>query len=539
MVKNTAPPAPRDITSPLIVKGSIFGLDVIKDDKPFISQRARTKPGPDKRQAKKERDTSPAREPVVQREPVVREPVARKPVVRESALPEPFVEDTVKIEEPWDVSQFAVPPVEGRIRFHDFDIPAQIMHGVADLSFNYCTPIQSAVIKHTLEGGDATGRAQTGTGKTAAFLITILTRLLRNPRKTPRTASPRALIIAPTRELVLQIADDCDALSRYTGLNTVAVYGGMDYQKQLARLVNRKVDIVVATPGRLLDFQRQQALHLGQVEIFVIDEADRMLDMGFIPDVRHIIYSLPPKTKRQTLLFSATLTPEVQHLSAQWTRDPAIVEIEPEQVTVDTVEEIVYLVTASEKYALLYNIITRQNLERVIIFGNRRDETRKLADMLHDCNIKCDLLSGDVDQKKRMQTLEDFKAGKFRVLVATDVAGRGIHVEGVSHVINFTLPYDPEDYVHRIGRTGRAGKTGTSISFASEEDSFYIPDIEAYIGHKLHCQNPDEEWLKLPDTIDLEKLKRGRPRSKSNTHPRSSKSSTHRPKSRPRSSGKK
>jgi ATP-dependent RNA helicase RhlB len=502
-------------TSTFIVEGPIFGLNIVKDGKPlsFDGSRAKkTVPGKTRPERAREMPPLPAAAEI--------EAAEEEQVTEERAVPD----------DSWDISQFDVPPVEGRIRFHDFDIPASIMHGLADLSFNYCTPIQSAVIEHTLSGGDATGRAQTGTGKTAAFLVTVLTRLLRYPKKTKKTASPRALIIAPTRELVLQIADDCDTLSRHTGLNIVPVYGGMDYQKQLASLAGKQVDIVVATPGRLLDFQRQQAIHLGQVEIFVIDEADRMLDMGFIPDVRHIIYSLPPKTKRQTLLFSATLTPEVTSLSSQWTKDPVIVEIEPEQVTVETVEEIVYLVTAEEKFALLYNIITRQNLDRVIIFGNRRDETRKLADMLRQCNIKCDLLSGDVEQKIRMQTLDNFKAGKFRALVATDVAGRGIHVEDVSHVINYTLPYDPEDYVHRIGRTGRAGKSGTSISFASEEDSFYIPDIEEYIGHKLHCKYPEEEWLKLPETIDAQKLKTSRPRNRSRSF---------RPKSRGRNSGKK
>ena len=416
---------------------------------------------------------------------------------------------TVKVvdDSPWDIAEFQVPPVEGRVRFHDFNIPSSVMRGICHLSFKYCTPIQAEILEHTLNGGDATGRAQTGTGKTAAFLITALTRLLESPKRKRRKASPSALVIGPTRELVMQIASDCESLCQFTGLNIVSVYGGMDYQKQLDQLSGKQVDIVVATPGRLLDFQRQQAIHLGQVEIFVIDGADRMLDMGFIPDVRQIIYSLPPKQKRQTLLFSATLTPEVNHLASQWTKDPVTVEIEPEQVTVDTVKEIVYLVTASEKYALLYNIITRQKLELVIIFCNRRDETRKLTDMLRHCKIKCEQLSGDVAQKKRMQTLENFKTGKIRVLVATDVAGRGIHVDGVSHVINFTIPYDPEDYVHRIGRTGRAGKSGISISFASEEDSFYIPEIEEYIGHKLHCQYPDEEWTKLPETIDLDKMK--------------------------------
>lgn len=496
------------------VEGPVFGLNIIKDGKPLSFDHSRGKKiSSGKARPERVREQPPLPAPIEEElveELVVEEPAAAAP------------------DDSWDISLFDVPPVEGRIRFHDFDIPVSIMHGLADLSFNYCTPIQSAVIEHTLGGGDATGRAQTGTGKTAAFLITALTRLLRSPRKIKKTASPRALIIAPTRELVLQIADDCDTLSRHTGLNIVPVYGGMDYQKQLSRLAGRQVDIVVATPGRLLDFQRRQAIHLGQVEIFVIDEADRMLDMGFIPDVRHIIYSLPPKTKRQTLLFSATLTPEVTSLSSQWTKDPVIVEIEPEHVTVDNVEEIVYLVTGEEKFALLYNIINLQNLDRVIIFGNRRDETRKLTDMLKQCNIKCELLSGDVDQKKRMQTLDNFKAGKFRALVATDVAGRGIHIEDVSHVINFTLPYDPEDYVHRIGRTARAGKSGTSISFASEEDSFYIPDIEEYIGHKLHCTYPEEAWLKLPETIDAEKLKTSRPKDKSRSF---------RPKSRGRSNG--
>lgn len=414
--------------------------------------------------------------------------------------------NVMKTEKAWTLDDFQVEPREEMKRFHDFDIPLPIMRGIHGLSFEYCTPIQAAILEHTLSGGDATGRAQTGTGKTAAFLITVLTRLMRIPADRRRKASPRALIIAPTRELVLQITSDCEALCHFTPFTVVPVYGGMDYQKQLQQISGTMVDIVVATPGRLLDFQRQQEIFLGQVEIFVIDEADRMLDMGFIPDVRHIIYSLPTKSKRQTLLFSATLTPEVQDVSSQWTKNPVTVEIEPEQVTVDSVKEDIYLVTSLEKYALLYNIISRLDLQRVIVFANRRDETWKLTELLRRCNIKCALLSGDVSQKKRMQTLENFKAGKFRVLVATDVAGRGIHVEGVSHVINFNLPYDAEDYVHRIGRTGRAGETGTSISFACEEDSFYLPDIEQYIGHSLKCTHPDQDWLSLPEGVDPTKI---------------------------------
>lgn len=463
--------------------GPIFGLNVIKSNR-------RQQPQESKRFKKPQKDARPQQASRPQK------------TARPKAKPKVKQIDT----SPWELSEFQVEPVEGRVRFHDFDIPKSVMRGIAELSFLYCTPIQAAVIKHTLGGGDATGRAQTGTGKTAAFLLTILTRLLANPVTSGKKATPRALIIAPTRELVIQIAEDCELLSKFTPINVVTVYGGMDYQKQIDQLSAGQVDIVVATPGRLLDFQRKQEIHLSKVEVFVIDEADRMLDMGFIPDVRQVVYSMPSKHKRQTLLFSATLTPEVNNLSAQWTKDPVVVEIEPEKVSAENVKEIIYLVTAQQRYGLLYNIIVGQKLDRVIIFCNRRDETRKLTEILKKCKINCELLSGDVVQKKRMQTLDNFKSGKIQILIATDVAGRGIHVEDVSHVINFTLPYDAEDYVHRIGRTGRAGKSGTSISFASEEDSFYIPDIEEYIGHKLHCEYPDENLLQLPEGIDPNKF---------------------------------
>jgi ATP-dependent RNA helicase RhlB len=400
---------------------------------------------------------------------------------------------------PWDASRFLVPKVEGKTRFHDLDLPSEIMHAISDLGFSYCTPIQAQILPATLAGKDASGKAQTGTGKTAAFLTTIFTRLLRTaPPGKRRNGSPRALILAPTRELVLQIVADARELTQYCNVITVAVLGGMDYQKQQRQITEQQVDIVVATPGRLLDFKRQQYVHLDQVEILVIDEADRMLDMGFIPDVRQIVHSTPNKDKRQTLLFSATLTPQVISLASQWTTNPVTVEIEPEQVVTETVEQLVYLVSSREKFPLLYNIITRQNLERVMIFCNRKDETRHLAEKLGRYDIQCAILSGDVPQHTRTKTLENFRAGKIRVLVATDVAGRGIHVDGVSHVINYTLPHDPEDYVHRIGRTGRAGALGTSVSFADESDSFQLPDIEEFIGAKLPCIQPDLEWLSTP-----------------------------------------
>jgi len=421
----------------------------------------------------------------------------------------------VSLAKKWDASQFEVPALEGKTRFHEFNLPTPLFHAIFDLGFQYCTPIQTEILPSTLSGKDACGRAQTGTGKTAAFLITVITRMLNNPiRGKRKSGTPRVLVIAPTRELVLQISEEARQLAKYCNLKIVSVFGGMDYEKQKRQLVNSAVDIIVATPGRLLDFKRRGDLNLKMVEVMIIDEADRMLDMGFIPDVRKIIYSTPKKDKRQTLLFSATLTREVTRLAEQWTRDPVTIEIEPEQVAVDTVEQIVYLVTLSEKFALLFNIISKQNLDRVLIFCNRRDEVRRLAEMLTRYGINCAELSGDVPQKKRIRRLNDFKNKKVRALVATDVAGRGIHIEGMDHVINYTLPRDPEDYVHRIGRTGRAGSAGTSVSFADEEDAFYLPPIEKFMGRELNCTQPDDEWLTKPVPIHAKKKYKPRPKKK-------------------------
>ncbi len=418
---------------------------------------------------------------------------------------------------PWNPEQYRVKPAEGKVRFHDLGLPDQVFHAVADLGFEYCTPIQAQIMPGALEGKDAFGRAQTGTGKTAAFIITVLTRMLRQTGADKRKAGqPRVLVLAPTRELVIQIAEEAKALAKYTRFSIVSIFGGMDYEKQRRRLQAGPIDIMVATPGRLLDFKRNREVDLSKVETLIIDEADRMLDMGFIPDVRRIIYSTPHKTQRQTMLFSATLTEDVRRLASQWTKDPLVVEIEPEHVAADTVEQQVYIVTNEKKWALLYNIITRKKLERVIVFCNRKDETRYLAGLFARYGINCAVLSGDIRQRKRLKTLEDFKAGRIKVLVATDVAGRGIHIEGMDHVINYTLPRDPEDYVHRIGRTGRAGVTGTSISFADEDDSFFIPPIEELIGRPLPCIQPDEQWLKLPkvDKKPRSKSRRRRPRKR-------------------------
>ncbi len=423
--------------------------------------------------------------------------------------------DNMPVMDPWSVSQFKVPPADGKTRFHDFDLPESLMHGISDLDFTYCTPIQAEILPSTLSGKDAFGKAQTGTGKTAAFLIAVITRMLQAPIQGKRSSgTPRVLIIAPTRELILQISEEARQLAKYCGLKIISVFGGMDYDKQRKLLAGSPVDIIVATPGRLLDFQRRRDLNLKKVEVLILDEADRMLDMGFIPDVRKIIYSTPPKEKRQTLLFSATLSDAITRLADSWTRNPVMVEIEPEQIAVDTVDQLVYIVTARQKFALLYNVIARQNLERVLIFCNRRDQVNRLAEMLTRYGITCSILTGDVPQIKRVRRLEGFKTGKIRVIVATDVVARGIHIDGMDHVINFKLPHDPEDYVHRIGRTGRAGATGTSISFADDDDAFYLPDIEAFIGRKLDCIEPEDDWLIMPEAVPVSKKSKSRQRGK-------------------------
>jgi len=394
------------------------------------------------------------------------------------------------------LSEFEVEPREGETRFHDLDLRDELMRGIAELGFQYCSPIQAAILPHTLQGHDAIGKAQTGTGKTAAFLITIFNDQLCHPTQGERfVGEPRALVIAPTRELVMQIGADAQELGKHTGLQVVTLIGGMDYQKQLNRLANGIVDLVVATPGRLLDFMGRRDLYLDHVEILVLDEADRMLDMGFIPQVKRIVRATPAKENRQTLLFSATFSQDIINLSQQWTYHPVKVEIEPESVATRAVDQKVYLVSSQQRYKVLNNLIRSEGCTSVIVFANRRDQVRRLHERLRNSGVSAGILSGEIPQAKRTRTLEQFKQGEIKVLVATDVAGRGIHVEGVSHVVNYNLPEDPEDYVHRIGRTGRAGATGTSISFASEDDAFLLPDIEALLGSKLECTHPPTELL--------------------------------------------
>ena len=381
-------------------------------------------------------------------------------------------------------------------RFAEFGLEPQLLRAIDDLGFEHCSPIQAQSLPLSLAGYDVLGKAQTGTGKTAAFLIRVIDDLLKTPPPEERYAGEaRALIVAPTRELVIQIAEDAKLLSKYTDLKIHTLVGGMDYQKQRDHLHNEFVDILVATPGRMLDFRERQDVHLDTVELLVIDEADRMLDMGFIPQMRQIVRYTPRKTHRQTLMFSATFTDEVVRLSEQWMHEAKNVEIAPESVATDNVEQHVYMVAGDEKFTLLYNLLNSTGFDSTMVFANRRDECRKLYDYLNAYGVKVGLLSGEIDQNKRVKTLDAFKNGKLNVMVATDVAGRGIHINDVTHVVNYTLPEEPEDYVHRIGRTGRAGSSGSSVSFACEDDSFRLPAIEELLGKKITSEVPPEALL--------------------------------------------
>jgi len=404
--------------------------------------------------------------------------------------------------EAWSLDSFVVEPMEGKKRFHDFDLPSEVMHGIADLGFKYCTEIQALSLEQALAGKNIAGKAQTGSGKTAAFLVAILTRYLRTPESRAKTGgTPRALVIAPTRELVIQICKDADAIGRYCALRSLAVYGGMDYDRQKQEVKGAPVDLLVATPGRLLDFVKSRVIDLSKVDTLVIDEADRMLDMGFIPDVRRIMSHLPPKQKRATMLYSATLNDTVMRLALNWMEEPFRAEVESETNATDTVRQVVYIVRSKDKFTVLFNHIALHPEARTIVFCNRKSTTEDVYESLKVRGVSVEMLSGDVNQNKRLRVLDAFRDGEVKVVVATDVAGRGIDVKGLEYVINFDFPYEAEDYVHRIGRTGRAGSTGIAISFADEDESFAIPEIEDFIKEPLKCtmiQDDDPLLRQIP-----------------------------------------
>ncbi|PAU81263.1 ATP-dependent RNA helicase RhlB [Halovibrio salipaludis] len=387
-------------------------------------------------------------------------------------------------------------------RFRDFKLDERLQRAIDELGFEHCTGIQGEALPKTLKGLDLIGQAQTGTGKTAAFLISAIQRLLENPIPFEQryASEPRVLALAPTRELAMQIARDAEALTRHSGHNVVTTVGGMNYDRQRRQIRNEAIDILVATPGRLLDFLGSKDVFLDQLDLLILDEADRMLDMGFIPDVKKIIRHCTPKSARQTVLFSATFNQDVLNLAAMWSENAEFIEIEPESKAAERVEQIFFTVSDSDKEMVLINFLQRDEVSRAIVFANRRDQTRDLEAKLRAHGVHSALLSGEIPQNKRISTLNRFKEGDVRVLVATDVAARGIHVEDVSHVFNFNLPDNPEDYVHRIGRTGRAGASGTSVTLAGEDDSFVLPDLENYLNQSLSfVRPPDPLMVPLPE----------------------------------------
>ncbi|MFY9549633.1 MAG: DEAD/DEAH box helicase [Thermoanaerobaculia bacterium] len=376
----------------------------------------------------------------------------------------------------------------------EYSLPDEVRWGIADAGFVFATPIQAKALPITLAGRDLAGQAQTGTGKTAAFLITIFTRLLgKKPAHRPR--GPRALVVAPTRELVAQIRSDAELLGRHTGLTTLAVFGGIDYRLQREQ-VKAVPDLLVGTPGRLLDYEQQGAVSFRDVEILIIDEADRMFDMGFIRDLRRILRRCPPYDRRQTMLFSATLSMRVMELAYEHTNNAEKVEIEPERVGAHGITEILYHVSSKEKFRLLLGLLEKEGGSRVLIFVNRRTTAAELVRGLSANGYPTRALAGNVPQDRRLKMLQDFKEGRLAVLVATDVASRGLHIEGVSHVINYDLPQDSEDYVHRIGRTGRAGAQGTAVSFACDDYVFSLDAIEERVGRKIPVEWPTEELFR-------------------------------------------
>jgi ATP-dependent RNA helicase RhlB len=371
------------------------------------------------------------------------------------------------------------------LSFSALHLPEALEKGLADASFERCTPIQAQTLPQALAGLDVAGQAQTGTGKTAAFLVALYARLMREPAPPTRSLrAPRALIVAPTRELAVQIHGDAEVLGSHTGLQLGLAFGGVDYEKQRHHL-EQGVDILMGTPGRIIDFVKQGVIDLRSVQVLVLDEADRMFDLGFIADIRYILRRLPDPQLRLNMLFSATLSQRVLELAYEHKNDPMLVRIEPDKMTVDRVRQIIYYPSNDEKPRLLVGMLKQMDPRRSMVFVNTRRAAEEIEALLRGNGINAEAISGDVPQRKRLRMLRDFHEGTLAVLIGTDVASRGLHIPDVSHVFNYDLPQDPEDYVHRIGRTARAGNEGDAISFGCEEYVMSLPDIEAYIGRKL------------------------------------------------------
>jgi ATP-dependent RNA helicase RhlB len=381
------------------------------------------------------------------------------------------------------------------VSFTKLNLPEALARGIADAGFERCTPIQAQTLPRALAGFDVAGQAQTGTGKTAAFLVAMYSTLLRREVPPSRQVNaPRALIIAPTRELAVQIHHDAEILGQYTGLTLGLAFGGVDYEKQ-RRDLEHGVDVLIATPGRLIDFFKQRAVDLRSVQVLILDEADRMFDLGFIADIRYILRRLPAPEERLNLLFSATLAQRVLELAYEHMNDPELVRIEPDKMTVDRVRQLIYYPSMEEKPRLLVGLLRSMDPTRTMVFVNTRRAAEELEGVLRGNGINAEAISGDVPQRKRLRMLRDFHSGELAVLIGTDVASRGLHIPDVSHVFNYDLPQDPQDYVHRIGRTARAGAEGDAISFGCEDYVQSLPDIEDYIGRRVPVSPVDETAL--------------------------------------------
>ncbi len=382
------------------------------------------------------------------------------------------------------------------ISFSEFDLHPALLAGLEAAGFSRCTPIQALTLPITLPGRDVAGQAQTGTGKTLAFLITVMNRLLTRPALAERKPEdPRALILAPTRELAIQIHKDAVKFGADLGIKFALVYGGVDYDKQ-RQLLQDGADVIIATPGRLIDYVKQhKVVSLHACEICVLDEADRMFDLGFIKDIRFLLRRMPVRTERQTLLFSATLSHRVLELAYEHMNEPEKIVVESEFITAAKVRQRVYLPANEEKIPLLLGLLSRSEGARTMVFVNTKAWVERVARALERGGYRVGVLSGDVPQKKRESLLAKFQKGQLEILVATDVAARGLHIDGVSHVYNYDLPFDAEDYVHRIGRTARLGAEGDAISFACEIYAQSLPDIEAFIEQKLPVEPVSAELL--------------------------------------------
>ena len=417
--------------------------------------------------------------------------------------------------------------------FSSLPIHAAIQEALEDNRLTHTTPIQEKTLPLTLSGHDVMGLAQTGTGKTAAFLISLYHYLLTNPVH-PKAKGPWAIVLAPTRELAVQIKKDADQIGAYTGLNSLAIYGGVSMEHQRNLLENAPIDIIIGTPGRTIDLYKQKVIRLKNIEVCVLDEADRMFDLGFIDDVRYLLRQMPPAHERLNLLFSATMAQKVQELAYEYFNAPETVSIESEHATADNITQILYHTARHEKTPLLIGLLNRDKPARSMIFLNTKRDLERLSIVLEANGYPNAALSGDIPQKKREKIIKDFQSGAVNIVVATDVAARGLHIPDITHVFNYDLPQVAEDYVHRIGRTARAGASGTAISFACEEYVYSLPEIEHYIHNKLPVTPLDEELLAdvIPPSDEalqaLNEQKAERLARNGNRQPRGNKPESHR-----------